>query len=426
MEMAYVGIDVSKDRLDVHVRPEGETFVVARDGKGLTELVERMGTLGPERIAVEATGGFETVVAAALAGASLPVVVVNPAQVRHFAQALGRRAKTDPIDASMIARFVEATRPDLRPLADEATQLLADLVARRRQIIEMIVAERNREKRVVVMRIRKSIARLIAALEKELSEIDGEIDAGVRGSPAWREKEDLLASVPGVGSITARTLIAELPELGNPRRQADRKPRRARPIHPPIRPVEGQSHDRRRPQVRALRPLSREPRRLPSQPRPQGLSPTTHRRRQAQNARRHRRSPQTPHHPQCHPARQTAMAPRKRLTANTVAEAVLNAGIQNTSPIRSRNRVIDPLRQRAAEPELVATSCSSWLRRNRNVDSTAELSALAGLNESRGTLFASRRLSLSPGPARGQPRSTQSCRTALARTGCQFAAKLCP
>ena len=114
----------------------------------------------------------------------------------------------------MIARFVEATKPDLRPLADEATQLLADLVARRRQIIEMIVAERNREKRVAVRRIRKSIARLIAALEKELSEIDGEIDASVRGSPAWREKEDLLASVPGVGPITARTLIAELPELG--------------------------------------------------------------------------------------------------------------------------------------------------------------------------------------------------------------------
>ena len=209
MERAYVGIDVSKDRLDVHVLPEGESFVVARDGEGLAELVDRMGTLGPERIAVEATGGFETVVAAALAGASLPVVVVNPAQVRHFAQALGRRAKTDPIDANMIARFVEATRPDLRELPDVATQLLADLVARRRQIIEMIVAERNREKRVVVMRIRKSIARLIAALEKELAEIDAEIDASVRGSPAWREKEDLLASVPGVGPITARTLIAE-------------------------------------------------------------------------------------------------------------------------------------------------------------------------------------------------------------------------
>jgi transposase len=214
MVMSNVGIDVSKDRLDVHILPEGESFVVARDGEGLADLVERMRALGPERIAVEATGGFETVVAAALAGASLPVIVVNPAQARHFAQAVGQRAKTDPIDALMIARFVEATRPDVRKLPDEATQLLADLVARRRQIIEMIVAERNREKRVTVKRIRKSIARLIAALEKELAEIDADIDASVRGSPAWREKEDLLASVPGVGPITARTLIAELPELG--------------------------------------------------------------------------------------------------------------------------------------------------------------------------------------------------------------------
>ena len=171
--------------------------------------------LRPERIGIEATGGFETVAAAALAGAGLPVVVVNPAQVRHFAQALGQRAKTDPIDAAMIARFVAATRPDVRPLADEATRLLADLVARRRQIIEMIVAERNRERRTDVKRIRRSIARLIAALERELAEIDGEIDAGVRGSPVWREKEDLLASVPGVGPITARTLLAELPELGD-------------------------------------------------------------------------------------------------------------------------------------------------------------------------------------------------------------------
>jgi transposase len=214
MELKAVGIDVSKDRLDVHVLPEGIAFAVARDGKGLAELIERLRPLAPDLVVVEATGGFETVVAAALAGARLPLVVVNPAQVRHYAQALGRRAKTDPIDAAMIARFGHDTKPDLRPLPDEATQLLADLVARRRQIIEMIVAERNRERRTQVRRIKKSIARLIAALEKELAEIDTEIDTGVRGSPAWRDKEDLLASVPGVGAVTARTLIAELPELG--------------------------------------------------------------------------------------------------------------------------------------------------------------------------------------------------------------------
>ena len=173
--MKAVGIDVSKDRLDVHVLPEGIAFAVARDGKGLAELIERLRPLAPDLVVVEATGGFETVVAAALAGARLPLVVVNPAQVRHYAQALGRRAKTDPIDAAMIARFAHDTKPDLRPLPDEATQLLADLVARRRQIIEMIVAERNRERRAQVRRIRTSIAHLIAALEKGLAEIDAEI-----------------------------------------------------------------------------------------------------------------------------------------------------------------------------------------------------------------------------------------------------------
>jgi transposase len=214
MDMAWIGIDVSRDRLDVHVLPEGTAFAVARNGPGLAELVERVRALSPERIAVEATGGFETVVAAALAGAGLPLVVVNPAQVRHFAQAVGQRAKTDPLDAAMIARFVEATRPALRPLADAAAQLLGDLVARRRQIIEMIVAEKNRQRRTAVVRIRKSIVRLIGALEKELASVDADIDAGVRGSPAWRDKEDLLASAPGVGAITARSLIADLPELG--------------------------------------------------------------------------------------------------------------------------------------------------------------------------------------------------------------------
>jgi transposase len=214
MDMVCVGIDVSKDRLDVHVLPEGTAFAVARDGKGLAELVARLQSAAPELVAVEATGGFETVVSAALAAAGLPLVIVNPAQVRHYALAAGQRAKSDPIDAAMIARFVAAIRPEVRPLADAATQLLADLVARRRQIIEMIVAEKNRERRTAVKRIRKSIARLVAALEKELSEIDNEIDTGVRGSPAWRDKEDLLASVPGVGPITARSLIAELPELG--------------------------------------------------------------------------------------------------------------------------------------------------------------------------------------------------------------------
>jgi transposase len=208
-----VGIDVSKERLDVHVRPSAEAFFVKRDGEGIAALAVRLAALAPAAIAVEATGGFETVVAAGLAGAGLPVVVVNPAQVRAFAQALGQRAKSDPIDAAVIARFAEATKPAIRPLPDEQTQLLADLVARRRQIVAMIGAERQREKRAPV-RLRRSIQRLVKALEQELASLDGDIDDSVRGSPAWRDKEDLLASVPGVGKTVARTLIAELPELG--------------------------------------------------------------------------------------------------------------------------------------------------------------------------------------------------------------------
>jgi transposase len=214
MDVIAVGIDVSKDRLDVAVRPSGETFAVERNGSGLDRLVGRLRELSPQIVALEATGGFETVAVAALSGAGLPVVIVNPAQVRAFAKALGQRAKTDPIDAAVIAHFVEATRPPVRPLPDEATRLLADLVTRRRQIVEMIGAERQREKRMTRPHLKKSILRLLKALEKELTSVDTDIDDAVRGSPAWRGKEDLLASVPGVGPIIARTLIADLPELG--------------------------------------------------------------------------------------------------------------------------------------------------------------------------------------------------------------------
>jgi transposase len=214
MDAIYVGIDVSKDRLDVHVRPSGEAFAVARDGKGLEELIERLRVLSPKLIAVEATGGFETIVAAALGGAGLPLVVVNPAQVRHFAHAIGKRAKTDPIDATVIALFTEAVKPQLRPLPHEAQRLLAELAGRRRQIVEMMVAERQREKRAANARVRKSILRHIKVLDKELAQIDDDIGTLVRGSPLWREKEDLMVSVPSIGKISARTILAEIPELG--------------------------------------------------------------------------------------------------------------------------------------------------------------------------------------------------------------------
>ena len=215
MDATVIGIDVAKDRLDVCVRPSGESFVVARTGAGIEDLAERLKKLAPRVVAVEATGGFETVVAAGLAAAGVPLLIVNPAQVRAFAQALGKRAKTDPIDAAVIAHFVEATKAQPRPLPDETTRLLADLVTRRRQIIDMMIAEGQRDRRLANKRLKNSIARLRRALEKELAEIDSELDDHVRGSPAWAAKEDLLASVPGVGPIIARTLIAELPELGS-------------------------------------------------------------------------------------------------------------------------------------------------------------------------------------------------------------------
>ncbi len=214
MDQIFVGIDVSKDRLDVHVRPSGESFAVARDGEGLSALTARLQPLAPSLVAVEATGGFEIIVAAAVGGAGLPLAVINPAQVRHYAQALGKRAKTDAVDAEVIARFAEATRPEPRPLPDEATRMLADLIARRRQIIVMMVAERQRATRLS-KRLQRSCERVIRVLEKELAALDSDIDTTMRGSPAWRAKEDLLASIPGIGPITARTLIAELPELGS-------------------------------------------------------------------------------------------------------------------------------------------------------------------------------------------------------------------
>jgi transposase len=205
---------VSKDRLDVHLRPLGEAFAVARDGKGLENLIDRLAALDVSLVVLEATGGFETIVAAAFAGAGLPLAVVNPRQIRNFAKALGRLAKTDAVDAEVIALFAEKIGPQARPVATAQAQALGELVARRRQVVEMIGMEANRRRRVTDKRLAKKIERHLAFLEKELADIDADIDTGVRAIPAWREAEDILTSVPGVGPVTARTLIAELPELG--------------------------------------------------------------------------------------------------------------------------------------------------------------------------------------------------------------------
>ena len=211
---AFVGIDVSKDRLDVHVLPSGQAFAVARNGEGLDRLVSDLCSLGPGLIVLEATGGFELTVAAALAGAGLPLAVVNPRQIRDFARATGRLAKTDALDAQAIALFAERIRPEPRPIADAEAQALAELVVRRRQLIEMIGMEANRRRQARAPKVRRTLEATLKTLEAQLAELDHDIDDTVRGSPVWRAADDLLTSVPGVGDVTARTLIAELPELG--------------------------------------------------------------------------------------------------------------------------------------------------------------------------------------------------------------------
>jgi len=211
-----VGIDVSKAQLDVHVHPAGESFAVGNDEVGVAELVERLGKLVDLLgIGIEASGRYERLAVMELAAAGLPVVVLNPAQVRHYGQAIGQRAKTDPIDARLIALFVAAVRPQPRPMADAQTQELAALMQRRRQLVGMLATEKMRRQQAAPGAARVSIARSVSFLEDHLKDLDRHIDKTVRGTPVWREREDLLASVPGIGKTIARTLLAELPELGS-------------------------------------------------------------------------------------------------------------------------------------------------------------------------------------------------------------------
>jgi transposase len=216
----FAGIDVAKDRLDVHLRPSGQTFAVPRNGTGIEQLLDRLRGAPPTLVVMEATGGFELTVAAAIAGAGLPLAVVNPRQIRDFARATGRLAKTDRLDAEMIALFAERIHPEPRPVPDEDAQALAELVARRRQIIEMIGMELNRRRQARAKRVARTIAATLRVLEAQLAEIDDDIDGAIRGTPAWRAADDLLQSVPGVGPVASRTLIAEMPELGQLDRRA--------------------------------------------------------------------------------------------------------------------------------------------------------------------------------------------------------------
>jgi len=209
----FVGIDVAKAELVVATRPATESWVVPNDDPGIDRLVGRLRRLAPALVVVEATGGYERAVVGALAAAAIPLVVANPRQVRDFARATGQLAKTDAIDAAVLALFGERVQPDPRPLADEATRALDALLTRRRQVLDMLTAERHRLEHALPA-IRRDLTQHIRWLERRLRDVDHDLDQMIQSSPVWRAKEDLLRSAPGIGPVVSRTLIGELPELG--------------------------------------------------------------------------------------------------------------------------------------------------------------------------------------------------------------------
>ena len=212
--VGFVGIDVSLRQLDVHLLPEERRFSLANDSPGIQELVQELKMRPVTLIVLEATGGYEVAVAAELAAAGLPVAVVNPRQVRDFARAAGILAKTDRIDARVLALFAQHMRPVIRPFPSENERLLQELVARRRQLVAMHTAESNRLQQARARDVQNSIRKLLDAIKKQLDHLEKQIAALVNKASAWREKDQLLQSVPGVGPTVSRTLVAELPELG--------------------------------------------------------------------------------------------------------------------------------------------------------------------------------------------------------------------
>ena len=205
----------AKAHLDVAIRPSGESWQAEHDDAGIAQLVERLQRLEPTLVVLEATGGLETVLLVALAAAGVSVVVVNPRQVRAFAKATGRLAKSDRLDAHVLAHFGEAVRPSVRPLPDAATQRLSSLVTRRRQLVGMLTAEQNRHSRTPAGAMRKDIDAHIAWLRRRLKGVDDLMRGALQESPLWQAKDELLRGVPGVGPILSTTLLAELPELGH-------------------------------------------------------------------------------------------------------------------------------------------------------------------------------------------------------------------
>ncbi len=210
----FIGIDVSKEWVDVAVRSTGDTWRVSQDQEGIDDLVVQFQSLNPQCVVMEATGGYEMPMATALAAAGVPVAVVNPRQVRDFARSQGKLAKTDRIDAAVIAHFGEVSGLTAQPLVPAAARELEALVTRRRQVIQMRTAELQHRQRTLPL-VQHRIDRILAALEGELHELDSELTRRLRESPLWREREDLLRSVPGIGAVTVFSLLADLPELGS-------------------------------------------------------------------------------------------------------------------------------------------------------------------------------------------------------------------
>ena len=210
----FVGIDVSKERLDVAVWPTGEIWSVTQSADDIAALAGRIREIDPVSVVLEATGGMEMPIALELTASGMQVAIINPRHARNFAKATGKLAKTDAIDAAVLAQFAQAIRPEARPLPDAETRELKAVLVRRRQIVVMLNAEKNRLPKAHVPKVRASIRRTIAMLNKQLKTIDADLDRMIRSSPLWRAKDDLLQSVPGVGRVLALTIITELPELG--------------------------------------------------------------------------------------------------------------------------------------------------------------------------------------------------------------------
>jgi transposase len=215
----FVGIDVAKAWVDVAVVPTGQRQRVGTDAAALDGLVHELVTLAPTVIVVEASGGYESALVSACGLAGLPIVVVNPRQVRDFAKALGRLAKTDALDAEVLALFGERVRPPVRPLRDGETQALSALLQRRRQLLDMLIAERHRRAQATTAEVVQSLEDHIRWLEARVRGVDKELQTALKASPLWCVKEHLLRSVPGIGPTTALTLLCDLPELGQLSRQ---------------------------------------------------------------------------------------------------------------------------------------------------------------------------------------------------------------